>query len=41
MNAKEMWELFSKEKNLAHEDYEAWAFGEKPDELADLVMRGN
>lgn len=40
MNAAELWREFQKEKDLNDVAYEAWAFGEEPDELADLVMRG-
>ena len=39
MNATEMWERYC-EKSGAHADYEAWAFGGAPDELAELVLNG-
>ena len=39
MTAQEMWELYSRRENLTAE-YEAWAFGDQPDVLADLVLRG-
>ena len=37
MNAKEMWNLFTKDESL---EYEAWAFGDDADLLADLVLKG-
>lgn len=40
MNAKEMWERFAAQADVRDADYEAWAFGGAPDELADLVCRG-
>ena len=39
MNAEEMWERYC-EKSGVHADYEAWAFGGAPDELAELVLNG-
>lgn len=39
MNATEMWERYCK-KSGVHADYEAWAFGGAPDELAELVLNG-
>lgn len=39
MNAEEMWERYC-EKTGVHADYEAWAFGGAPDELAELVLNG-
>lgn len=39
MNATEMWERYC-EKSVVHADYEAWAFGGAPDELAELVLNG-
>ena len=39
MNATEMWERYC-EKSGVHADYEAWAFGGAPDELAELVLNG-
>ena len=39
MNAQEMWNRFSAEKNVIA-DYEAWAFGDDADLLADLVDQG-
>ena len=35
MTAEELWE-----KSGLSGDYEAWAFGEAPDKLADLVVQG-
>ncbi|MFA9464170.1 MAG: ASCH domain-containing protein [Velocimicrobium sp.] len=40
MEAKEMWERFSKKNNLKETKYEAWAFGGNPDKLAELVLQG-
>lgn len=40
MTAKEMWEIFSKENSLENEEYEAWAFGDDPDTLAELTAKG-
>lgn len=39
MNAQEMWNRFSTEQNITA-DYEAWAFGDDADLLADLVEKG-
>lgn len=39
MNAQEMWSLYSTKENI-NADYEAWAFGDDPDELARLVLEG-
>lgn len=39
MNAQEMWSLYSQKENITA-DYEAWAFGDQPDELAQLVLKG-
>ena len=39
MNAQEMWNLYSQKENITA-DYEAWAFGDQPDELAQLVLKG-
>jgi len=35
LNAVEMWE-----KSGLKGDYEAWAFGDEPDKLAELVLKG-
>lgn len=40
MNAAEMWNRFVAENKIQHSEYEAWAFGDAPDELANLVLRG-
>lgn len=40
MNAKEMWERFCRECGAPEGTYSAWAFGDAPDVLADLVLRG-
>lgn len=37
MNAQEMWNLFTNNESL---EYEAWAFGDDADLLADLVIKG-
>ena len=39
MTAQEMWAIFSSENSI-QADYEAWAFGDDPDTLADLANRG-
>lgn len=40
MTAQELWERFVSEKELENVPYEAWAFGDSPDELARLVDAG-
>ena len=40
MRAKEMWEKFLRSSHADAGDYEAWAFGGAPDELAELVLTG-
>lgn len=40
MNAQEMWDRFLAETGTAAAEYEAWAFGGAPDELAALVLAG-
>jgi len=40
MTAQEMWEVFVKEKNIEDAEYDAWAFGDDADKLADLVRCG-
>lgn len=40
MTAEEMWEAFVKEQNITETEYEAWAFGDNPDGLAELVKQG-
>ena len=39
MTAEQMWEAFTA-ANQIEADYEAWAFGDDPDELARLVLEG-
>ena len=39
MNAQQMWQAFAAIENIIA-SYEAWAFGDSPDELAALVLRG-
>lgn len=40
MTEKELWEAFSTKNQLAHCEYEAWAFGVEADLLAHLVVIG-
>ena len=40
MTAQEMWERFVKEKNIEDAEYDAWAFGDDTDGLAELVRQG-
>ena len=39
MEAKTMWEQYAASKNISAE-YDVWCFGDDPDTLADLVLRG-
>ncbi len=39
MNAQEMWNLFSQQENI-NAEYDAWAFGDDTDGLAQLVLHG-
>lgn len=39
MNAQEMWACYSDDNHITA-PYEAWAFGDSPDELAQLVLQG-
>ena len=39
MNAQQMWELYSQKENI-EDPYDAWAFGDDPDTLAELVRSG-
>ena len=39
MTAQEMWDVYSRLNNI-EADYDAWAFGDDPDELARLVNDG-
>ena len=40
MTAEEMWNQFIAEKKICDTEYEAWAFGDAPDVLAELVLKG-
>ena len=40
MTAQEMWEAFVKEQNITETEYDAWAFGDDADGLAELVRQG-
>lgn len=40
MKAHEMWELFKEQHPDVKDTYEAWQFGDDPDKLADLVLKG-
>ena len=40
MTAEEMWGIFAKENNIENEEYEAWAYGDDPDTLAELTVKG-
>lgn len=40
MTAQEMWNAYMKKCGLEHAEYEAWAFGEDADKLAQLVACG-
>jgi len=40
MTAQEMWERFVKEQNISDTEYDAWAFGDDADGLAELVRQG-
>jgi len=39
VNAQKLWETYSRKENI-QSDYEAWAFGDDADKLAQLVMDG-
>lgn len=39
MTAEELWRNYSRRNNLKGIGYEAWAFGDDPDKLADLVLQ--
>ena len=39
MDAQEMWEAYSQKENI-DAPYEAWAFGDGADDLAELVLKG-
>jgi uncharacterized protein YhfF len=40
VKAKEMWDLFKKEKHINHDNYQAWSFGVEKDILSLLVEKG-
>lgn len=40
MTAQEMWNAFVQERNITETEYDAWAFGDDTDGLAELVKRG-
>lgn len=40
MTAKEMWQRYRETSGISHNQYEAWCYGEHPDELADLTKKG-
>ena len=40
MTDRELWSLFVQRENIKETEYEVWAFGGKPDKLAELVIAG-
>lgn len=40
MTADELWNEFISKNNVTDCEYDAWAFGDKADILADLVRKG-
>lgn len=40
MTPKEMWLLYKKDHSHIGNNIEAWQFGEEPDKLAQLVLKG-
>lgn len=40
MTAEELWNEYARKAGIEHTDYEAWAFGDAADELAELVVSG-
>lgn len=40
MTAQQMWDTFVRERNIEETEYEAWAFGDDTDGLAELVKQG-
>lgn len=40
MTAEEMWSAFASENDLKNVKYEAWSYGDDPDTLADLTLKG-
>lgn len=40
MTAEQLWSKFAEKNGIKHNEYEAWQFGDAPDKLAELVLRG-
>lgn len=40
MTAEEIWKIYSEKSGVKNEEYEAWAFGDDPDKLAELTVKG-
>lgn len=40
MTDKAMWSAFCRQSGIQGKDYDSWAFGGQPDELAALVLEG-
>lgn len=40
MTAEELWNEYAQKAGIEHTNYEAWAFGDAADELAELVNNG-
>lgn len=40
MTSEEMWKIYSEKNGLENEKYEAWAYGDDPDKLAELTANG-
>lgn len=41
MRAEELWKAYCEKENIDIDTpYEAWGFGDAPDQLADLVLTG-
>ncbi|EXG88298.1 hypothetical protein K413DRAFT_5215 [Clostridium sp. ASBs410] len=40
MNAEQMWGKFVLKNQIEGTEYQSWAFGAVPDELAELVLKG-
>lgn len=40
MTAEALWGEYARKAGIEHMDYEAWAFGDAADELAELVISG-
>ncbi|MCM1299986.1 MAG: ASCH domain-containing protein [Firmicutes bacterium] len=40
MTAEEMWAAFVQENGIRDNKYEAWAYGDDPDKLAELTING-